>query len=143
MKWIRLAKEQEIKSSCLIMLILKCLYIHASKPKMSDKWLINKSQPRAKVETNVKQYGVIKPRLIAGMGSSNNTEEKKSVEMKRSGLLDCSSEQMWIKWNQDKRKQWKVKSRFICQSSFNASQYHLLLMECYLVKLEKKNEFHY
>lgn len=78
-------------------------------------------------------------RLIAGMGSSNNTEEKKSVEMKRSGywivhLNKCESNGI-----RTKRKQWKGSRIYMpITPHLIQSQYHLLLMECYLVKLEKK-----
>ena len=143
MRWIRLAKKEEIRSSCLIMLILKYSYIHASKWRcQTSSWITSPSQGQ-RLKLMLKNRESSSFRLTPGMGSSNNTEEKKISGNADVRLLDCSSEEMWIKCNQDKRKQWKGSWRFICPSLFNASQYHLLFMEYYLVRLEKKNEFHY
>lgn len=94
----------------LIMLILKCLYIHASRRRCQDKWLDNKSQPRAKVETNVKQYGVIKFQtgllewvalIILKRKISGNEEVR---------LLDCPSEQNVNQMESGQKKTVKGKS---------------------------------
>lgn len=89
------------------MLILKCSYIHASKRRcQTSGWITSPSQgQRLRLMLNNMESSSF--RLIIGMGSSNNTEEKKSVEMKRSGywivhLNKCESNGIRTKENSGK-----------------------------------------
>ena len=91
----------------MIMLVLKCSHIHASQRRcQTSSWITSPSQgQRLSLMLNNRESSSF--RLTTGMGGSNNTEEKKSVEMKRSGywivhLNKCESNGIRTKENSGK-----------------------------------------